>query len=260
MVKNFTFALPELNQYMIPDGRIREAADLMRNSKFTTAYTGAGISVESGIPPFRGDEGLWSRYDPKFLDIGYFFESPAESWEVIKEIFFDFFGEARPNRAHLALANLEMNGLIARVITQNIDNLHQEAGSREVFEFHGNSKRLICLAHMEVSLDHLPPTCRQCGGLLKPDFVFFGEAIPQLPLAAAYEAASLSDVFLVIGTTGEVMPANQIPFMAKSNGAKIIEVNLSESHYTPRITDVFLRGKAGEVMKLLERELLPAAL
>ena len=251
---------------MIPDGRIRDAADLMRNSKFTTAYTGAGISVESGIPPFRGDEGLWSRYDPKYLDIGHFLESPLESWGVIKEIFFDFFGEAKPNKAHLALSNLELKGLIARVITQNIDNLHQEAGSREVFEFHGNSKRLVCLAcfalypHTEVSLDHLPPTCRQCGGLLKPDFVFFGEAIPQLPLAAAYEAASLSGVFLVIGTTGEVMPANQIPFLAKSQGAKIIEVNLTESYYTTRITDVFLQGKAGEVMELLERELLSTAL
>jgi NAD-dependent deacetylase len=251
---------------MIPEGKIREAAELIRNSKFTTAYTGAGISVESGIPPFRGDTGLWSKYDPKYLDIGFFYESPLESWGVIKEIFFDFFGTAKPNKAHLALANLEKNGLVARVITQNIDNLHQEAGSREVFEFHGNSKRLVCLAcltgyhHGEVSLDDLPPACLRCGGLLKPDFVFFGEAIPQLPLAAAYEAASLSDVFLVIGTTGEVMPANQIPFMAKSQGAKIIEVNPSESFFTSRITDIFLQGKAGEVMESLERELLSASL
>ena len=251
---------------MVSESRIREAVSLLRNSRFTTAYTGAGISVESGIPPFRGDSGLWNRYDPKCLDIGYFFEEPTEAWKVIKEIFFDFFGEAKPNKAHTALANLENRGLVSRVITQNIDNLHQEAGSREVFEFHGNSKRLVCLAcltgyrHSEVSLDHLPPTCRQCGGLLKPDFVFFGEAIPQLPLAAAYEAASLSDVFLIIGTTGEVAPANQIPFLAKSQGAKIIEVNPNESNYTARITDVFLQGEAGTVMELLERELLSPTL
>ena len=163
---------------------------------------------------------------------------PADSWGVIKKIFFDHFGEAKPNKAHLALAHLEERGLVGRVITQNIDNLHQEAGSREVFEFHGNSKRLVCLAcfagytHDEVSLDHLPPTCRQCGGLLKPDFVFFGEAIPVVPLSAAYEAATISEVFLVIGTTGEVMPANQFPPMAKSNGAKIIEINPTESNYT----------------------------
>jgi len=248
------------------EARIKEAAKILRGSKFTTAYTGAGISVESGIPPFRGKEGLWSKYDPKYLEIGFFYQAPAESWAVIKEIFFDFFGEAQPNRAHRALAKLEEHGLISCVITQNIDNLHQEAGSRQVYEFHGNSKRLICLAcfagytHEEVSLDHLPPTCRQCGGLLKPDFVFFGEQIPSVPLAAAYQAASESEVFLIIGTTGEVMPANQFPVMAKSNGAKIIEVNPSESNYTSQITDVFLRGKAGDVMELLEKELLSPAL
>jgi NAD-dependent deacetylase len=246
--------------------KIKEAARLLKVSKFTTAYTGAGISVESGIPPFRGDDGLWSKYDPKCLDIGYFFDSPAESWAVIKEIFFDFFGEAKPNRAHKALANLESHDLIHRVITQNIDDLHQEAGSKNVFEFHGNSKRLACLAcfatyrHGEVSLDHLPPTCRQCGGLLKPDFVFFGESIPVLPLTAAYEAAKMSEVFLVIGTTGEVMPANQFPVMAKANGARIIEINPQPSNYTAEITDLFLQGKAGDIMEMLERELLTASL
>ncbi len=246
--------------------KIREAAELLRHSAFTTAYTGAGISVESGIPSFRGTDGLWNKYDPKYLDIGFFYDSPAESWRVIKEIFFDFFGKIEPNRAHVALARMEREGLVARVITQNIDNLHQEAGSKEVFEFHGNSKRLVCLAcltvygHADVSLDHLPPTCRQCGGLLKPDFVFFGEAIPQLPLAAAYESATRSGVFLIIGTTGEVAPANQVPFLAKSNGARIIEINPEESFYTPRITDVFLRGKAGEVMAALEKQLFASPL
>ena len=251
---------------MTLEANIKQAAGLLRNSRFTTAYTGAGISVESGIPPFRGENGLWSKYDPNCLDIGYFFDSPAESWAVIKEIFFDFFGKAKPNKAHLALAELEAHGLIHRVITQNIDNLHQEAGSHKVFEFHGNSKKLLCLAclttyqHGEVSLDHLPPTCRQCGGLLKPDFVFFGESIPTVPLSAAYEAANKSDVFLVIGTTGEVMPANQFPGLPKANGARIIEVNLQPSNYTGTVTDIFLQGKAGEIMEMLGRELLAPAL
>jgi NAD-dependent deacetylase len=251
---------------MIHTQDIQKAARLLRRSRFTTAFTGAGISVESGIPPFRGAEGLWSKYDPKYLEIGYFLESPAESWQVIKEIFYDFFGTAEPNKAHKVLARMEQEGLIARVITQNIDNLHQQAGSSHVFEFHGNSKHLLCLACFkvygpgEISLDHLPPTCRQCGGLLKPDFVFFGEPIPQKPLAAAYEAAGISDVFLIIGTTGEVMPANQIPLMAKSNGARVIEVNPEESNYTSGVTDVFLKGKAGEVMEQLERALFPSSL
>ncbi len=197
---------------------IHRAAEVLLKSNFTTAYTGAGISVESGIPPFRGDGGLWTKYDPNLLDIDHFMQDPLKAWKLIKEIFYNFFGSAKPNRAHLVLADMEQNGFLKRTITQNIDNLHQEAGCKHVFDFHGNSKRLICLSCFacypvsEVNLYHLPPTCRQCGGLLKPDFVFFGESIPQIPLAAAYEASTISDVFLIIGTTGEVMPANQIPF------------------------------------------------
>jgi NAD-dependent deacetylase len=242
------------------------AVDILRKSSFTTAFTGAGISVESGIPPFRGPDGLWSVYDPESLDLDHFLANPEQAWKIIKEIFYDFFGKARPNKAHIALAEMEQKGFIGRLITQNIDNLHQEAGSMKVFEFHGNSKHLVCIKcggnyHVnEISLDHLPPTCRQCGGLLKPDFVFFGEAIPTAPLAAAYEASSLSDVFLIIGTTGEVMPANQIPFRAKSHGASIIEINPKESNYTSHITDVFLQGKASEMMEKITRELFSSSL
>jgi NAD-dependent deacetylase len=248
------------------ENKIRKAALALRNSRFTTAFTGAGISVESGIPSFRGSGGLWERYDPKVLDLQYFMNDPAGSWVVIKEIFYDFFGKAEPNAAHLVLARMEKEGMLGRTITQNIDNLHQEAGSAIVSEFHGNSKKLRCLqCHREyrsgqISMDHFPPTCLECGGILKPGFVFFGEAIPQLPLAEAYEAASLSDVILIIGTTGEVMPANQIPFMAKEYGATIIEVNTESSKYTNRITDIFLQGKATEVMKKLEVQLFAPAL
>ncbi len=245
---------------------LKQAAKLIKDARFTTAYTGAGISVESGIPPFRGDAGLWSKYDPKVLEISYFKENPSESWKVIKEIFYDFFGKAKPNKAHQVLSRLEASGMLGRTITQNIDNLHQEAGSKQVYEFHGNLKNLICLTcHRkyradEISLDHPPPTCRECGGLLKPDFIFFGEAIPQGPLSAAYEAASISDVFLIIGTTGEVMPANQFPYMAKSNGSSIIEINLEPSSYTAPITDIFIQAKATEVMINLEAILFSSSL
>jgi len=245
---------------------ITRASGILKRSSFTTAYTGAGISVESGIPPFRGDNGIWSKYDPGCLEIGFFLESPAASWQVIKEIFYDFYIGAGPNDAHKVLARMEQGGMIHRVITQNIDNLHQEAGSRAVFEFHGNLKKMLCLACLreypakEVNLDHLPPTCRECGGLLKPDFVFFGEGIPRQPLLAAYDAATKSEAFLIIGTTGEVMPANQIPVMAKSNGSVIIEINPVPSNYTDKITDIFLQGKATEVMKALEQELFTAPL
>ena len=248
------------------DKEIKKAAEMLKHSAFTTAYTGAGISVESGIPPFRGEEGLWNKYDPKYLELDFFLSEPKKSWGVIKQIFYDFFGNAKPNVAHLVLARMEENGMLNRVITQNIDNLHQEAGSKNVYEFHGNSMKLICLAcskvfpHGEISLDHLPPRCPDCKGLLKPDFIFFGETIPQKPLEAAYEAASQSEIFLLIGTTGEVMPANQIPPLAKQNGAKIIEINPETSNYTSRITDLFLQGKAGEVMMKLEKELFPSSL
>lgn len=230
------------------------AARALRNARHVTAFTGAGISVESGIPPFRGAEGLWSRYDPRCLDIAYFHAHTAEAWRVIKEIFYDFFGAAQPNDAHRALARLEAEGIVKALITQNIDNLHQEAGSRVVHEFHGNSRTLLCLgcgarvSAREINLDILPPRC-PCGGVLKPDFVFFGEMIPEQANRLSFREAELADVFLLIGTTGEVMPACLIPEEAKRRGAMIIEINTEPSNYTGRITDIFLRGRATEIMR-----------
>ncbi len=239
------------------DSSFRQAADLLKQSNYTTAFTGAGISVESGIPPFRGATGLWSKYDPVVLDIGYFHSNPLESWRVIKEIFYDFFGKAKPNRAHKVLALMEQKGLLKNIITQNIDNLHQEAGSREVYEFHGNSRELVCtkcgkkFVMQDIDFEKLPVTCDVCGGLVKPDFIFFGEGIPQEAYSKSLEAAEKADVFLVIGTTGEIMPASQIPVVAKNNGAKIIEINIEPSNYTFQITDLFLKGKATEIMERL---------
>lgn len=246
--------------------KIEQAAVLIKQSRFTTAFSGAGISVESGIPPFRGAGGIWGKYDPEVLDLDYFIHNPNHSWEIIKKIFYDYYHTAKPNRAHFVLAHMEREGLLGSIITQNIDNLHQEAGSLKVAEFHGNLKKLRCLTcHREyharkTSLDHLPPTCRECGGLLKPDFVFFGEPIPQDAAMASYEAAGLSDVFLVIGTTGEVMPASQVPAMAKQNGAAIIEINMEPSRFTNTITDLFLQGSASEIMGKLEEVLFSPSL
>ncbi|MBN1213556.1 MAG: NAD-dependent deacylase [candidate division Zixibacteria bacterium] len=238
-----------------------EAARLIQKAGRVTGFTGAGISVESGIPPFRGEYGLWSRYDPGCLEINYFHAHPKEAWDVIREIFYDFFGTAQPNAAHKGLALMEKKGLLQTVITQNIDNLHQEAGSKEVFEFHGNSKYLLCLEcgnryHVsEVDLKQRPPSCAKCNGLLKPDFVFFGEAIPEEAHSRAVHEAQVSDVFILIGTTGEVMPAAFIPPLAHQNGAAIIELNIEPSNYTHQITDIFLRARATEAMTLLVEEL-----
>lgn len=236
---------------------IDHAASLIRKSKHLVAFTGAGVSVESGIPPFRGQGGIWDKYDPRLFDIRQFMLHPEESWRVIKEIFYDTFLEAKPNRAHEVLAELEKMGLLREVITQNIDSLHQEAGSAVVHEFHGNSTQLICtktgelLPAAHADLDAIPPMHPATGGLLKPDFIFFGEGIPVIAYKASIDAATNADIFLVIGTTGEIMPASQIPLLAKDNGAKIIEVNTEPSNYTSRITDIFLQGKATEIMDML---------
>jgi len=242
------------------DEELKKVAAAIRGSRYTSAFTGAGISVESGIPPFRGKNGLWSKYDPIVLDIDYFHQHSLESWKVIIEIFYDFFGKAKPNRAHEVLAIMEGKGLIKNVITQNIDNLHQEAGSKEVYEFHGNSKHLVCTScrkkyHVqEVDMHTLPVLCPACNGLMKPDFIFFGEPIPQDAYLQSVRAAEKADVFLVMGTTAEVMPAGQIPVMARSNGAKIIEINPEPSALTRNITDLFLQGKASVILdKLLNQ-------
>jgi NAD-dependent deacetylase len=236
---------------------IDDAAEILKVANHVTAFTGAGISVESGIPPFRGATGLWSKYDPVILDIKYFRQNPEKSWKVIKEIFYDFFGEAKPNDAHFALAELEKIGIVKSVITQNIDNLHQEAGNKVVYEFHGTSNRIICdscrklYLAKETELLSLPPRCINCGGVLRPDFVFFGEPIPEPARTNSFNEAKTADVFLVIGTTGEIMPASLIPAQAKANGAKIIEINVEPTNFTSGITDLFLKGKATEVMNNL---------
>lgn len=235
----------------------KKAAKIIKSAKHVTAFTGAGISVESGIPPFRGENGLWSKYDPIFLDIGYFHKRPKESWELIKEIFYDFFGKAEPNAAHFALAEMEQMGLLQAVITQNIDNLHQKAGSKEIYEFHGNSRNFVCtkcglkFSVSEIGLNKLPPKCKECRGILKPDFIFFGEPIPEPARSQSFAETEKADVFILIGTTGEIMPASMIPYEAKKNNVKIIEINTKPSNYTNSITDLFLEGKATEIMKKL---------
>ena len=240
---------------------IKTAAEKIRQAKRVVGFTGAGISVESGIPPFRGPEGLWSKYDPVFLDINYFHQHPEKSWALIKEIFYDFFGKAKPNAAHKALADMERKGLVQAVITQNIDNLHQEAGSQNVYEFHGTSKRLLCSECgfkqdvENVDLSSLPPRCEKCGGILRPDFVFFVEPIPEPANSLSFREAQIADIFLVIGTTGEIMPASMIPLAAKQNGVSIIEINTEPTRFTHEITDIFIQGKATTVMTALMSEL-----
>jgi len=236
---------------------ISKAAEILKKSKYTIAFTGAGISVESGIPPFRGEYGLWNKYDPNVLDLDYFYNDPVNCWINIREIFYDFFSESKPNAAHNVLAEMERMELLKSIVTQNIDNLHYEAGNKVVYEFHGNSKQLKCMKCGKitpvgsVNLKELPPRCSDDDSVLKPDFIFFGEGIPPDAYEMSFIAAKKCEVCIVIGSTGEVVPASYIPHKAKEYGATIIEVNPEESLFTNQITDIHLKGKAGEIMEKL---------
>ena len=233
--------------------KIREAATTIVQSKRTIALTGAGISVESGIPDFRSPGGLWERFDP--LDYGTidaFLANPAKVWEMLLEMS-TVLDRARPNPAHLGLGRLQRIGLLHTIITQNIDNLHQEGGATRVIEYHGNSKTLSCLwCNQAYRADELkgqgPPRC-VCGKILKPDVVFFGEPIPREALKESYALASSCEALLIAGTSAEVAPANTIPQTAKMAGAKIIEINSEPTVLTPLLTDIFLQGKASEVVR-----------
>ena len=234
-----------------------EVVNLIKQSKFTIAFTGAGISVESGIPPFRGEHGLWNKYDPHVLDLGYFLNNTELCWTYIREIFYDFFADAKPNDAHRILAEMEKNRLLDAVVTQNIDNLHYEAGSHVVYEFHGNSKKLKCLKCGQVydarniNFENIPPKCENDGEILKPDFIFFGEGIPHDAYADSFAAAEKAEVCIIIGSTGEVTPASYVPRTAKQAGATIIEINPEETIFTSAITDIHLKGKATDVLNQL---------
>jgi len=235
-------------------GKIKEAADIIRNAKYTVAFTGAGISVASGIPPFRGENGLWTKHHPIFLDIEFFKKKPLQSWLKIKEIFYDNLGDAKPNEGHFVLAKMGERSFLETVITQNIDHLHQKAGSRYVYELHGTYKQLVCMEcnseydfHF-ANLNFLPPTCFVCKGILKPDMVFFNEPIPSFAKKRSFDEARKADVMLIIGTNAEVLPAADIPVEAKNSGAKIIEINIKPTHFTSELTDLFLQGEASPVL------------
>lgn len=237
------------------DQLIEKAARAVLDSKLTLALTGAGISVESGIPDFRSKGGLWDRYDPEeYASIYSFQRDPEKVWRMLREME-EIVDTARPNDAHIGLAELEEMGLLRSVITQNVDNLHQEAGSKDVIEYHGNSRSLTCLwcnKRYEYSQKkgEYPPYCA-CGRILKPDVVFFGEAIPTEAMTRSYQLASSCQALLIIGTSAVVSPFNVLPRQAKQIGAAIIEINLERTVLTDHISDILLQGKATEMVSRL---------
>ena len=254
---------------------VEKAATLLVQSKYAVALTGAGISTESGIPDFRSPGGIWERYDPTVFYYQRFLAEPAFVWKTIIEMGndtgFSLF-KAEPNKGHKALAALEEMGILKSVITQNIDNLHQKAGSKRVIEFHGNMLYVKCIkcsrkySYTEVleriDMDNLPPRC-ECGGVLKPDAVFFGEAIPQMAMTEAFSEANMCDLMLVVGTSAQVEPAASLPSTAKGQRsmfsgmsdlffpkekAHVIEINRESTSLTDTVSDFLIKGAAGEVL------------
>lgn len=219
------------------------------------AFTGAGISQESGIPTFRGTDGIWQHYDPeRVATLQGFLDAPVYSWRFHEELR-RLCRRATPNSAHLALSWIETavrRDVPAPVITQNIDGLHQAAGSTEVIELHGSCHRMRCTEcdfstdEMPPEFEELPPRC-ECGGLLRPDVVWFGEQLPGHAVAEAQRWAKSAGVLLVIGTSVTVQPAASLPVIALGSGATVIEVN-AEPTPLSEIVDIALRGAAGDIM------------
>jgi NAD-dependent deacetylase len=232
-----------------------EVARLLAERRNVVALTGAGISVESGIPAFRGAQGLWERYAPmEYATIGAFIRHPEKSWKMLSELLSVCNG-ASPNAAHAGLAELEAMGLLRAVITQNVDRLHQAAGARRVIEYHGNMEELVCISCWKSYSTRqrwkdagIPPRC-DCGEILKPNIVLFGEPIPWIAQERAEEEARTCGVLLVIGTSAQVAPACDIPRIAKKNGAAVVEINPEETRLTGAVTDVHIPGSASEVVR-----------
>ncbi len=242
---------------MVDTKQLRLARKMIQSSTKISALTGAGISVDSGIPDFRSEGGLWERYDPmEYATYEGFVKDPAKFWTMGVELA-KVFLQARPNAAHIALAQLEKRGKLIGVITQNIDDLHQKAGSEKVIELHGSYLRAYCMncgkeyygeeIHRRVANGEIPPICKKCGGVIKSRAILFGEPLPMDAMSEAIRICRETDLMLVVGTSLMVYPAAYLPQLAKNSGARIILVNLDgENKYG--VADIAIKGRAAEVL------------
>jgi NAD-dependent deacetylase len=246
------------------DERIEHAVQLISRSQYMVAFTGAGHSTASGIPDFRSpDSGLWQKYNPMLV-------ASIWSFRLNPKVFYRWIGplvdvvrDAVPNPAHLALADLEHMGILKAIITQNIDNLHQRAGSKRVLELHGHMRKATCIrCYNEVVVDPTieeqvrrgrAPRC-QCGGVLKPNVILFGEQLPVRIFNQAMEEARRCDLVLVAGSSLTVTPAADIPLAAIEGGAKSILVNLQSTAFDLQ-ANVVLRGDVSEILPRIVADL-----
>lgn len=252
-----------------------ELVDLLRGAGSVVGFTGAGVSTESGIPDFRSPGGVWTRFDPRDFEFDRYVSDPdvrIRSWQMRREFFATPFA---PNPAHVAFARLEQAGLSPGVVTQNIDGLHQEAGSRTVIELHGTARRVMCIgaspsygtpegcgwdmphawAMAQVDAGDLDPHCPVCGGLVKSATVSFGQQLLPGVVDAAVSLVRAADLLVVAGSSLQVYPAAGLPLEALGAGARLVIVNDEETPYDEMATLV-VRGKAGAVLGAAVDEVL----
>ncbi len=229
---------------------VEKVVEAILNADYVTALTGAGISAESGIPTFRGKDGLWNRYRPEELaNPEAFARDPQKVWAWyawrMEKVF-----SAKPNRAHIALAELERLGILKTLITQNVDDLHERAGSKNVLHLHGSLRVVRCTGcgkeYEVTSPPKIPPlpSCPEYSSLLRPGVVWFGEMLPPEVLQKAFEEVEKSDLILVIGTSAVVQPAASLPVIVKRRGGVVVEINPDETPLSS-IADFSLRKPAG---------------
>jgi NAD-dependent deacetylase len=243
------------------DARLDRAAELVATVGRVVVFTGAGVSTESGIPDFRSPTGLWARYDPDDFSFPTFMRSEdarRRYWAVGKELYAAI-RRAEPNPAHRAIVTLERLGLLDCVITQNVDDLHQRAGTdpARVIELHGNATRVRCLAcgrrstrdeiQERLLAGEAVPACRACGGIVKPLTVLFGEPMPAAAVEEAEARSRAAGCFLVVGSSLAVYPAAYMPTYAREGGARLVVVNLTPTRLD-HLADVVLAGPAGSIL------------
>ncbi len=243
---------------------IREFARALKASRYAVALTGAGASTESGLPDFRSKTGLWKGIDPvSLISMSALRQRPVEFYQFYRMRFSHLWG-AQPNPVHKVLAALQREGLLKRLITQNVDGLHQAAGSPDVIELHGSLRECACLScgrtfpsqliDVPVETAEDIPRCPECGGILKPGVVLFEEALPPDAIEEAFDAAMKADLFLVVGSSLEVGPANQLPAVAVQQGGDLAIFNLTPTFLDSRARWIF-REKAGQALTALAEEL-----
>jgi len=237
---------------------IEQAAQWIRESRYVVAFTGAGISVDSGLPPFSE----WQGFNPYVMDLNYFGSRPRQSWQMIKDFIYERYSRARPNPGHRALAQMETAGMLKSIVTLNIDGLHQKAGSKKVVEICGTPSRLVCMNCQlkytleETDVTQLPPLCPQCGGLLKPDILFYNDLVPDPEYKNGLKEANRATLLLIVGVSGEMMPAGLIPMFAKRRRRiKIVEINPAKTRYSDEISDIFIQQPATAALEKIQQML-----